>query len=248
MVYKIAIPSHKRGALCKQLISNLKGILPSNIEYYVFIEKFDEEYNFDIEFCKIILTNVKGIQNTRNYIYNYFDDMDKIVCIDDSFTGILKKQGNKLIEFNNYHNLIQIGFNEIIKHKTILFGINISENPFFMSKVIQFGNYAISGKFHGVLINKQILKSVNPYGLAEDQEISLRVSNYFNGVIRFGTFTFNKPKYGKITGGVQDMCSRQQRDEIEKKSYLHLSKKFSHLCSYKSTGIGLKYKKIKNEL
>ena len=180
--------------------------------------------------------------------YNYFNDGDKIVCIDDSFTGILKKQGNKLIEFNKYHQLIQVGFNEMIKHKTILFGLNISENPFFMSKVIQFGNYAISGKFHGVIINKQILKSVNPYGLAEDQEISLMVANSFKGVIRFGTFTFNKPKYGKITGGVQDMYSRQQRDEIEKKSYLYLSKKFSHLCSYKSTGIGLKYKKIKNGL
>lgn len=150
MSYKIAIPSHKRPELCKKQVLDLKSKLPFNTQFYVFIANYDKEYEFDIENCTLIVHGQIGIQKTRNFIYKFFENGEKIVCIDDSFTGILQKKEGKLVEFNNYDSLIKIGFDELLKNKTILFGINLTENPFFMTKKIQKGNFAICAKFHGV--------------------------------------------------------------------------------------------------
>jgi hypothetical protein len=240
MNYKVAIPSHKRNDLCQSTIDYLKSVLPYETEIYVFTSCDD----YKIENAILIDSAPNGVQNIRNFIYKYFDENDKIVCIDDSFTGLLKKQSGKLFKFENYHDLIKIGFAECFAKKTILFGVNLVENPFFMTKKIQFGNYPISGKFHGVIIKKKYLFSNNPFGLAEDQELSLRVTENFRGVVRFGTITFNKPQYGLISGGIQDMYTNEQRKKIEEKSHKYLSKKFSTLCSYKADGVGLKYKTI----
>jgi hypothetical protein len=238
MNYKIAIPSHKRNTLCQSTVDYLKSLLPNEIQIYVFTSCRD----YKIENAILVNTAPNGVQNIRNFIYKYFEENEKIVCIDDSFTGLLKKQNGKLLNFENYNDLIKIGFSECLYKNTILFGVNLVENPFFMTKKIQFGNYPICGKFHGVIIQKNYLFSNNPFGLAEDQELSLRVTRKFGGVVRFGTITFNKPQYGLIRGGVQDMYTNEQREETEQKSYKYLAKKFSDLCSHKAGGVGLKYK------
>ena len=72
----------------------------------------------------------------------------------------------------------------------------------------------------------------------------MRVTSRFGGVLRFSGITFDKPKYGKIEGGIQSYYSSEERKSLEKKGNIILWKMFPQLCSLKETGIGLRYKRI----
>ena len=60
----------------------------------------------------------------------------------------------------------------------------------------------------------------------------------------FSGLTFDKPKYGKLQGGLQSHYTQKERKDLEKKGNIILSKMFPKLCSLKETGIGLRYKRI----
>jgi hypothetical protein len=245
MIPKIAIPTHNRPELLRGVLGMIKNYNFKQAPY-VFIqnEKQLELYK-SVKGCKFVITKVKGIQKARNFIYSYFSDNDFVICFDDSFTGLRKKNKNKLIEFNNLIELCKIGYNEMKKNRTCLFGINIVENPFFMKNKIQFGNYPLSAKFFGFIKQKtKIMYSTNPSGLCEDQETCLNVTTFFGGVVRVSGITFDKPKYRKFAGGVQSHFNSEERDEAEKIGCISLSKKFPDLCEIKKSGIGLRYKTI----
>jgi hypothetical protein len=241
---KIAIPSHNRPKLLSTTLKRLKGYgFPETPFIFLSTEEQLELYK-DIE-CKKIITNTKGIQGTRNFIYSYFETGDYVVCFDDSYTGMKIKKGSKLEEFNYVKELTKIGYQEMRKNNTCMYGINIVENPFFMKSKIQFGNYPISAKFHG-FIKQEIpfFNSINETGLCEDQESSMRVTSRYGGVIRFSGITFDKPKYGKIEGGIQSYLKNTERKKLEKKGNVILSKMFPQLCEVKEGGVGLRYKRI----
>ena len=241
---RIAIPSHNRLELLKETLQRLK--------MYGFDEKIDvflsdkEQLKIykDID-CNKVITNTTGIQSKRNYIYSYYQTGEYVVCFDDSYTGMKIKKGKKLQDFEHVKQLTKIGYQEMRKNNTCMYGINITENPFFMQNKIQFGNYALSAKFHG-FIKQQIpfFNSINSTGLCEDQESSMRITRRFGGVVRFSGITFDKPKYGKVEGGIQSYLTNTERKKLEKKGNLILAKMFPDLCSVKQGGIGLKYKRI----
>ena len=241
---KIAIPSHNRPKVLQETLQRLKGYGLTEVPYVFLSNKEQLEIYKNID-CKKIVTNTKGIQAKRNFIYSYYETGDYVVCFDDSYTGMKIKKGKKLEEFNSVKELTKIGYIEMRKHNTCMYGINISENPFFMKSKIQFGNYAICAKFHGFIKqSKPFFNSTNPTGLCEDQESSMRVTSRFGGVLRFSGVTFDKPKYGKIEGGIQSYYSPEERKSLEKKGNIILWKMFPQLCSLKETGIGLRYKTI----
>tara|TARA_R110002012_G_scaffold291202_1_gene485539 strand:+ start:813 stop:1550 length:738 start_codon:yes stop_codon:yes gene_type:complete len=245
MIPKIAIPSHDRPELLQKVLYMIKNYNFKQTPY-VFIEnKKQLELYKNVKGCKFVITKVKGIQKVRNFIYSYFLGGDFVICFDDSFTGLRKKNKNKLIEFNNLIELCDIGYNEMRKKRTCLFGINIVENPFFMKNKIQFGNYPLSAKFSGFIKQKtKIMHSTNPSGLCEDQETCLNVTSFFGGVVRISGITFNKPQYRKLSGGVQSTFNNTERSEAEKIGCISLWKKFPQLCEIKKSGIGLRYKRI----
>tara|TARA_R110001632_G_scaffold216882_1_gene345303 strand:+ start:253 stop:981 length:729 start_codon:yes stop_codon:yes gene_type:complete len=241
---KIAIPSHNRPELLQKTLDRLNDYGFSEKPYVFLSDKKQLEIYNNVN-CEKIVTNTKGIQAKRNFIYSYFNEGDYIVCFDDSYTGIKIKKSNKLKPFRNVKELTKIGYQEMRKNNTCMYGINISENPFFMKNVIQFGNYAICAKFHGFIKQQMpFFNSINSTGLCEDQEASMRVTAKFGGVIRFSGLTFDKPKYGKLQGGLQSHYTQKERKDLEKKGNIILSKMFPKLCSLKETGIGLRYKRI----
>lgn len=244
MDYKIAIPSLNRPELCKNTVSFLRK-MNLKAEIYVFLKEMDERYHFDDEMTRIIIHNQTGIQLTRNYMHTFFQEGEKVVFVDDDFTGLLKKKQNKLEDFWDFLELIKIGFSECIKNATKIWGITNTNNPFFMNKAIQFGNYGLPGGFYGLIITKKVFLSENKFGMAEDQEICLRATSTFGGVVRFGTITRKEPNYGKIKGGIQDIYTSLQRKEVERKSHQLLAKMYPNLCEFKGDGIGIRYKKIK---
>ena len=241
---KIAIPSHNRPKLLQETIQRLKGYGFTEVPDVFLSNKEQLQIYKDIN-CNKIVTNTKGIQAKRNFIYSYYETGDYIVCFDDSYTGMKIKKGKKLQEFNSVKELTKIGYQEMRKKNTCMYGINISENPFFMKSKIQFGNYAICAKFHGFIKQEQpFFNSTNPTGLCEDQESSMRVTSRFGGVLRFSGITFDKPKYGKLDGGIQSYYTETERKDLEKKGNIILWKMFPDLCSLKDTGIGLRYKRV----
>jgi len=244
--FVIAVPSYKRFELAKTTITLLKSY-NLNSEIYVFLNNEVEVESYKgLEGCKLVNSNCTGIQSKRNFIFNYFRPDRYVVCFDDSFNGLLIKKGKRLEPFNKMLELIKLAKNEMQKNKTALFGVNISENPFWMKNNISFKNQLICSKFYGFISQTcNVFHSRNPYGLCEDQETSLRCTIKFGGSVRFDMITFNKPNYGKISGGMQAVYSQKERKETEKKSCFYLSQKFPELCSIKKGGVGLRYKKIK---
>ena len=241
---KIAIPSHDRPELLQKTLGMLKDYGFTEKPHVFLSDKKQLEIYNDVD-CEKIVTNTIGIQSKRNFIYSYFDEGDYIVCFDDSYTGMKIKKENKLKPFNQVKELTKIGYQEMKRNGTCMYGINISENPFFMKNKVQFGNYAICSKFHGFIKQAHpFFNSTNPTGLCEDQESSMRVTSKFGGVVRFSGITFDKPKYGNIKGGLQSHYTPEERKSLEKKGTIILSKMFPKLCSLKDKGIGLRYKRI----
>lgn len=241
---RIAIPSHNRPEVLQGTLDRLKGYGFTEEPDVFLADKEQLEIYKDID-CNKIVTETKGIQSKRNFIYSYYKTGEYVVCFDDSYTGMKIKKGKKLEDFNHVKQLTKIGYQEMRKNNTCMYGINISENPFFMKSKIQFGNYAICAKFHG-FIKQDIpfFNSTNNTGLCEDQESSMRVTKKYGGVIRFSGITFDKPKYGKVEGGIQSYLTNTERKKLERKGNIILSKMFPDLCSLKNTGIGLKYKRV----
>ena len=54
----------------------------------------------------------------------------------------------------------------------------------------------------------------------------------------------DKPKYGKVEGGIQSYLTNLERNKLERKGNIILSKMFPDLCTLKNKGIGLKYKRV----
>tara|TARA_R110000803_G_C11899131_1_gene311873 strand:- start:177 stop:914 length:738 start_codon:yes stop_codon:yes gene_type:complete len=245
MIPKIAIPSFERPDVLK---NTLKVLKKNNInqEPYVFLENKNQLDKYkNIKGCNFVITNTKGIQQKRNFIYDYFEANQYVISIDDDFVGVDKKNNKKLFPFNKIDELIKIGYIEMRKNNTCLFGLNIVSNPFFMKNKIQFGNYLIAAGFYG-FINQpnKLMHSVNPSGLCEDQETSLKVTKFFGGVIRFSGLTYSNPNYGNIEGGLQSLYNNIERKNKEKLGCKYLSKVYKDLCVIKPEGVGLKYKRI----
>jgi hypothetical protein len=241
MIPKIAIPSYDRPEL---LIKVLKKIKNYNFKQkpYIFLANKEQLKKYKhIKNCEFIITNTKGIQKTRNFIYSFFNINDFVVCFDDSFTGLVKKKQNKLVEFIDIKKLCDIGYNEMKKKDTCMFGINIVENPFFMKNIIQYGNYLLSAKFFGFIKQRtSIMNSINLSGLCEDQETCLRVVSFYGGVIRFSGISFDKPQYRGFKGGIQSQFTKEQRVKAHKKGCKILSKMFPNYCKLKEGGNGLR--------
>ena len=245
MEAKIAIPSHERPELLKQTLQRIKNYNFNQTPYVFLADKKQLEKYKSITDCQFIITNTKGIQKTRNFIYSFFDVNDFVICFDDSFTGLVKKNKKKLIDFVDVKKLCDVGYNEMKKKGTCMFGINIVENPFFMKNIIQFGNYLLSAKFCGFIKQPtKIMESINYSGLCEDQETCLRVVSFYGGVIRFSGISFNKPKYRQFEGGVQSQFNKEERAKAHKTGCKILFKMFPDYCKLKEGGNGLRLKKI----
>lgn len=244
MIPKIAIPSFERPDILK---NTLKILIQNNIKErpYVFLENKNQLDKYkNIEGCNFVITNTKGIQKKRNFIYNYFNVNQYVISIDDDFVGIDKKNNKKLLPFNKIDELIKIGFLEMKKNNTCLFGLNVVANPFFMKNHIQFGNYLIPAGFYG-FINQpnKLMHSTNPSGICEDQEMSLKVTKIFGGVVRFSGLTYSNPKYGETEGGIQSLFDNKKRKKLNEIGCKYLAELFPDLCEIKSKGIGLRYKR-----
>jgi hypothetical protein len=245
MEAEIVIPSYNRTDLCQKIINLIIDYGFKNTPF-VFLSN-NEQLNLytDVKNCNKIVTFTHGIQAKRNFIYSFFDEGTHVVSLDDSYTGMKKKKDNELVDFNNVYELSKIGYQEMRKKNTCMYGINIVENPFFLKNKISFGNYALSAKFYGFISQPYpFFNSTNPTGLCEDQESCLRVTKKYGGVIRFSGITFNKPQYRKLEGGIQSYLNNKERIKKEKQGRIFLMNMFKDLLKLKNGGLGLKYKRI----
>jgi hypothetical protein len=204
--YKIAIPSYNRAeGIFKRTLSTLKRYNIDNELIYIFVNTEEQKADYENKIPKeyygeIVVTNQeKGIKNVRNFIVDYFEFNQKFISMDDDVVAIQELAIDKLVDINNLHSLIEIGFDVCEKNNFTLWGLYPIANPFYMKSknTISTDLKFIVGGFMGI-INKK--RKVN-LDWKEDYELSIEAYIQDGGLIRFNNICVKHQLYLK-TGGI----------------------------------------------
>lgn len=217
MNYRICIPSYKRHIeLGEKTLKTLEkfnidksiiDIFVANQEEYDLYKPLYPEYN--------IIIGVKGLLEIRNFITDYYEEGQYILSFDDDITDIKMKNPKEwedscLCEIDNLHQEIELGFKECIDNNTILWGIYVCDNHFFMKNKISYDLKFCGGWMWGCIIDKECLKiNIDQY---DDYERSVRVFNKYGKVIRLN-YLCCKTKYNKNKGGA---CGPERLEKCKK--------------------------------
>jgi len=253
MKYKIAIPSiYRENILKKNTLKFLQSnsiplqdifIFTNNDCYNAYRNTLDKNIN-------IIPINSNSIQQTRNFIRNYFDDNEIIVGMDDDVKGFLKKVDDKTLEkYTDIKTITNILIKEMYDKKTILGGVNMVSNPFFMNNKIHYKNCLLPACYY-VFINDKTIKATNPYELTEDGEVCIKVFEKYGSLVRLNYIGLDMLPNKKTEGGIQQVMTKQERDYKQRLSDKWLVENYPKFCAIKNTGVGLRYitPKVKNQL
>jgi hypothetical protein len=249
--YKIAIPTHRRADIIGDMA--FYWLKEWNVDFdkvYLFVSD-DEDYNeYTKKYpnIKIIKSDTDNIGAKRNFIRNYFNDDEYIISMDDSFCGmkILIGDGPKLETFMNFEELVKQSYEQMIFHKTKIFGINSIENSLWMRNKADTKNGCITGKFYGFINDRsEDLIVHNPIG--EDAELAVRHYRKFGAIVRWLNICFDKPKYGGVKGGLQAIWTQEKRAKLNAKANRWTVENFDIFCELKDVkdehkvNWGLKY-------
>ena len=162
---RIAIPSYKRhkylGDKTLKTLHNFGysiediDIFVGNIEEYELYKSEYPEYN--------IIVGEVGMREIREFIFNYYDEGTHVLSLDDDIIDIKMKNPNEsekscLVKLDNLKEVVDKGFEECVKNKTILWGIYPCDNHGFMKNNITTHLAFCVGWMWGCIIDKECLK------------------------------------------------------------------------------------------
>jgi len=229
MKYRIAIPSYNRAeAIRKRTLNYLIDVcnIKTNIiDVFVANDKQYEEYKYLEELGVNVIVGVRWLHKQRNYIQEYYDEGEFIVQFDDDIDALKIKKGKKTEVLKSLDQIIRIGFNECLKHKTKLFGVGAVDNHFFMDTKISTNLKLCVGACFGIIIDHDKTLSLT-LEEKEDYERTIRHFLKFGKVVRLNMIA-TKTTYYKGAGGMVDDRTEQEQN----KSALYLCEKYPNLIS-----------------
>jgi hypothetical protein len=224
MNYRIAIPSYKRPKIIKEktlnYLTNICGINPEVIDVFVANESEFEKYKYLLNNKVNVIIGVLTINKQRKFIRNHYNEGSLVIQMDDDIDYLTIKKAKKTVIFDKLDKMIKIGFNECHKSHTKIFGINPTNNHFFMSSKISTNLKLINGGFFGQIIDKDKYLDIFVEE-KDDYETTIRYFLKFNKVVRLNMFSL-KTTYYKGEGGMVDNRTKEEQH----KSALYLCKKY----------------------
>lgn len=232
MKYKIAIPSHRRSKLLlEKTLKVLRNINKELIYIFVSDEEDVKEYKELLPGYRIIYeTQLNDLKEKHNFMIDYFDEDEWIVFFEDDIDNIIKKKGSKTEEFTgDLESLFKIGFNECLKEKTKLWGVEPTGNGFYMKNQYQKSYKLVVAYMFGMIIDKR-LKITSAW--KHDYERTILHSIYFGGAVRFDMFGAKTNSF-KNKGGLQSELKGEERANKEIEGVKFLVKKYPGYIDYK---------------
>jgi hypothetical protein len=227
MKYRIAIPSYKRSKQIKErtlnYLLNICGIKPNLIDVFVANEKEYEDYKYLEELGIKVIVGIVLLHKQRNFIRKYYEEGDFIMQFDDDIDSLKIKKGKKTVVLERLDEIINIGFNECLKHKTKIWGPSAVDNHFFMNNKISTNLKHIVGSCFGIIIDKD--KSLDlVLEEKEDYDRTIRYFLKFGKVVRLNMIA-TKTTYYKGEGGMVDSRTKEAQDSAA----LYLCEKYPKL-------------------
>jgi hypothetical protein len=208
--YIIAIPSYKRGDVCRDKTLNMlkTNKIPANKIYvYVANKEEYEEYEkvLDKSTYNKLVIGIKGLVPQRKFIMSQWGEGKNIVFFDDDVAKI-DLTLSSMFRGKSLYYFLKTAFSESRKQGAYIWGVYPVFNPFFRKSREEIStclNYIV-GAFYGV-INRANLKKLDltitkENGQKEDVERTLKYFINDGIVVRFNRVGFITKYYGKSGG------------------------------------------------
>lgn len=229
MSYKIAIPSYRRSDnfIVESLLQEAK-IDPKNVYIFVSDQQDFEAYSKNLGHYNIVFEKqLNDLMEKHNFIVDYFPENERIVVIEDDIREIVKKKGSKVQKFTELEKLFAIGFNECGKNNLKLWGVNPTDNGFYMADTYGKCFKIVCGYIFGMINDKRIKVNVSQ---KHDYERTILHKIHFGGVVRFDMFGQRSNSFTN-KGGLQEVFSSEERMKAELKANNFLVTKYpSHVA------------------
>jgi hypothetical protein len=230
--YIIAIPSYKRGDVCRDKTLNMlkTNKIPAN-KIYVYVankEEYEEYKNvLDKSTYNKLVIGIKGLVPQRKFIMSEWGERKNIVFFDDDVAKI-DLTLSSMFRGKSLDYFLKTAFSECKKQGSYIWGVYPVFNPFFRkarSEMSTCLNYIV-GAFYGIinrLSNKKLVLSLTKEnGQKEDVERSILYFKEDGIVVRFNRVGFVTKYYGK-EGGLGTFEERlkpmKKASELLKKKY-----------------------------
>jgi hypothetical protein len=229
---KVAIPSHRRPELVltkaiKMLETN--GFKHNDIDIFVSDREDADRYYYLTEYgCKVIYEkDLKNLQEKYNFMYSFYGINEKILFVEDDIESLVKKDGNRTEVFKGLKGLAEDAFNRCIKLDCILWGINPTDNGFYMKNSITKDMKIILGYVFGFINTKKTLMDCK---ISQKHDYERTVLSY---ILKGSTIRYNyigqKSKSFTNKGGLQSQHKEGQRVKEELVANAYLLKRFPHI-------------------
>jgi hypothetical protein len=210
--YIIAIPSYKRGEVCRDKTLNMlkTNKIPAN-KIYVYVankEEYEEYKNvLDKSTYHKLVVGIKGLVPQRKFIMNEWGQGKNIVFFDDDVAKI-DLTLSSMFRGKSLDYFLKTAFSESRKQGAYIWGVYPVFNPFFRKSREEIStclNYIV-GAFYGV-INRPNLKNLDltitkENGQKEDVERTLKYFINDGIVLRFNRISFVTRYYNPNGSGL----------------------------------------------
>jgi hypothetical protein len=211
--YKLVIPSYQRSELLKDKtlkVLEKYNIPPDRVFIFVANETEKELYEHSLQggLYTNIVVGVPKIGKQRNFIeQEYFPEGTYVVSMDDDIQKLTKLRGTKLVELDDFYTeLIEKGYNEMVKRGAKTWGVYAASNPFFMKERIYTELCYIIASTYGFICERdEFLVRETEHG--EDYEYSIRQFIKNGGLVRFDYITPITKYFNK--GGLEEIRNDQ---------------------------------------
>jgi len=222
MQYKIAIVSHRRPSGITKTLNLLKDFDRKEIYIFVSDEKDYKEYSIHNDYNIVYQKDLNGLKEKHNFILDYFEEGERIIIMEDDIEAITKKKGGKTENFIQLDKLFTIGFAECIKSGCKMWGIEPTNNGFYMKDSWGKTKKLIVAYIFGLIVDKRIRITSE---WKHDYERTALHNIYFGGSIRFDSFSAKTNSFNN-EGGLLSDIKKEQRAIEEQRGAEYLSKKY----------------------
>ena len=252
--YKVVICSYKRAKEFKD--KTLKYLKETDINFncvYLFLANEEEKKEY-IEKCnlpdgiKIIIGEV-GMKNIRNCVVNYFNQDNKLFCIDDDITKIVKLSNEKKEEkVLNLKEFIRDTFKLMEQNGSRIMGLYPVCNSYFMNNYIEVGNIYVCGFCFFEILDKEAgIRDVD----AEDYSFNLNYFHKYRNNMRYCNYSAKTIYYAKggmsVEGGRTYDKKKKDLEYLVGKYPEYVKIKHSKKTNKHPSNINLKFLKYDTE-
>lgn len=229
---KIAIPSYKRSRLIKdRTLAYLSkcGVLESSI--YIFVSNADEKKDYaylEAESYNVVYQkDLYNLKEKHNAIIDHFEKGERIVVMEDDIKKLVKKNGNKVVPYYDFLQVLEDGWHQCDVHQTKLWGVFPMANGMYMSDNVSTDLKCVAGYVFGLEITKDNFLRCNTQNKHDYERTILHYIKY-GAVIRLNYIAQVSDSFA-TAGGLQAQHTNEERCESEIKGNHYLLKRFPHL-------------------